>query len=193
MLDPEREFTAMYRDAYPYVLRFVRRRVEADVVDDVVADVFTVAWRRWSSTPEDVRPWLFGIAHRVIAQDRRTRHRRSALQLRVASDLAHRATGQFADSADATLDVQRAWAQLGAKDREAIALVAWDGLTGDQAARVLGITRSAFAVRLSRARRRLRAVMQRDERAGELAEPAPSQPRTPRPLPTTPIAEGELR
>jgi len=193
MLDPEREFTAMYRDAYPYVLRFVRRRVEAHVVDDVVADVFTVAWRRWSSTPEHVRPWLFGIAHRVIAQDRRTRHRRSALQLRVASDLAHGAIGQFADSADATLDVQRAWARLGAKDREAIALVAWDGLTGDQSARVLGITRSAFAVRLSRARRRLRAVMQRDERVGEPAEPAPPQPRTPRPLPTTTIAEGELR
>jgi len=146
-----------------------------------------------------LRPWLFGIAHRVIAQDRRTRHRRSALQLRVASDLAHSAGDQFADSADATLDIQRAWAQLGAKDREAIALVAWDGLTGDQAARVLGITRSAFAVRLSRARRRLRALMQRDERAGEptgpaeSAEPASSQPRAPRPLPTTPIAEGELR
>lgn len=193
MLDPEGEFTAAYRDAYPYVLRFVRRRVEAGVVDDVVADVFTVAWRRWAAAPAEVRPWLFGIAHRVIAQDRRTRHRRSALQLRVASDLAHGASGQFADSADTSLDVQRAWARLGLKDREAIALVAWDGLTGDQAARVLGVSRSAFAVRLSRARRRLRAAMQRDERPGEPVRPAPSEARTPRPLPTTSIAEGELR
>lgn len=192
MLDPEGEFTAAYRDAYPYVLRFVRRRVEANVVDDVVADVFTVAWRRWGSAPAEVRPWLFGIAHRVIAQDRRTRHRRSALQLRVGSDLAHRAPGQFADSADATLDVRQAWARLGLKDREAITLVAWDGLTGDQAARVLGVTRSAFAVRLSRARRRLRAAMQHDERPGEPVVPAPSRPRTPRPLSSTSITEGDL-
>lgn len=193
MLDPEAEFTAMYREVYPYLLRFVRRRVEADVVDDVVADVFTVAWRRWTSAPEDVRPWVFAIAHRVMAQDRRTRHRRSALQLRAGSHLAHATPLEFADSADAALDVQRAWAQLSAKDREAIALVAWDGLTGDQAARVLGITRSAFAVRLSRARRRLRAELRRGERAEDPPAAEPSRPRTSRPLLATPIPEGELR
>jgi RNA polymerase sigma-70 factor (ECF subfamily) len=44
-------------------------------------------------------------------------------------------------------------------------MVAWDGLTGEQAAEVCGVTRSAFAVRLLRARRKLRALLDEFEPA----------------------------
>jgi RNA polymerase sigma-70 factor, ECF subfamily len=50
-----------------------------------------------------------------------------------------------------------ALAALSAADRELVLLVAWDGLTAEQAAEVLGISRNALAVRLHRARRRLGA------------------------------------
>ncbi len=48
-----------------------------------------------------------------------------------------------------------ALADLSDTDREALLLIAWEGLTADQAAQVLGISRNAFGVRLHRARQRL--------------------------------------
>ncbi|WP_402375116.1 sigma factor-like helix-turn-helix DNA-binding protein [Isoptericola rhizosphaerae] len=67
------------------------------------------------------------------------------------------------------------WARLSDADRATLALVAWDGLTGREAARVVGCTRAAFSVRLSRARRRLKRLL------GEvdvLPEPSPAQSRS---------------
>lgn len=191
MQDPKLAFTRAYQESYPDMLRFVRRRVRADVADDIVADVFTVAWRRWSSAPDDVRPWLFGIAHRVIAQDRRALNRRSALQLRVATyPVTGPASAGQADI-DAALDLQGAWAQLSDKDREAIALVAWDGLTGQQAAQVLGCTRATFAVRLSRARRRLQAALTANVLAGDGSPRAPARSTTLASPNVMPIVEGD--
>lgn len=195
MPDPEVEFTAMYQATYPDVLRFVRRRVGEDVAADIVADVFTVAWRRWSSAPAEIRPWLFAIAHRVMSQDRRTRGRRAALQLRASADLTTQRPSVQADAVDTSLDLRRAWARLGAKDREAIALVAWDGLTGREAAHVLGCTRTTFSVRLSRARRRLRAALDDEPSLDPPSEPLPGTPSRPSPAPpmTVLAPEGEPR
>jgi RNA polymerase sigma-70 factor (ECF subfamily) len=189
MRDPELAFTKAYEESYPDVLRFVRRRVGDEPADDVVAEVFTVAWRHWSSAPHDIRPWLFGIAHKVMAQDRRARNRRTALQLRAATQPVEPGDGEHA-GVDAALDLQAAWAQLSDKDREAIALVAWDGLTGQQAAKVLGCTRSTFAVRVSRARRRLRAALQANE-VTEEGQRAPARPRHRAAVTTMPIVEGD--
>lgn len=57
------------------------------------------------------------------------------------------------------IDLQRAWGTLSKADREVLALIAFDGLTAEQAATVLGCRRSTFAMRLSRARIRLRSAM----------------------------------
>jgi RNA polymerase sigma-70 factor (ECF subfamily) len=53
-----------------------------------------------------------------------------------------------------------ALASLSEHDREVLMLIAWDGLDRAHAAKVLGITTGALAVRLHRARRRL--AKQRD-------------------------------
>lgn len=153
MPSADEEFTAVYRACYTDVLRFIRRRTEVDDANEVCAEVFTIAWRRWSDAPADVRPWLFGIAHKVLCGAHRTWRRRSTLALRVAAQpaLSHVAAPGHLDEA---MDLAAAWSWLSDQDRESIALVAWDGLTGEQAAVVLGCSRSAFAVRLSRARRR---------------------------------------
>jgi RNA polymerase sigma factor (sigma-70 family) len=56
-------------------------------------------------------------------------------------------------------EVLAALAELPAKEREALQLCAWEGLTPAQAARVAGCTAAAFRVRLHRARRRLTATL----------------------------------
>jgi RNA polymerase sigma-70 factor (ECF subfamily) len=54
-------------------------------VDDAVAEVFLVAWRRLGDMPRGkaVRPWLYGTARRVIANQARSQARRSRLQERL--------------------------------------------------------------------------------------------------------------
>jgi RNA polymerase sigma-70 factor (ECF subfamily) len=137
------------------VLAYARRRGDAATADDVLGEVFLVAWRRLDQIPADQRPWLLACARRVLANSRRSQRRRDALIDRLIAVRSR----PSAEPEIAEGDVVRALAGLGERDREALMLVAWEGLSAEQAARVLGCSRHAFTVRLQRARRRLtRAV-----------------------------------
>jgi RNA polymerase sigma-70 factor (ECF subfamily) len=134
-------------------------RIDPERAKDVVAETFLVAWRRLDDVPAEPRPWLFGVARRVIAGQFRSETRREALTSRLRT----------ADGGDATADpvtaladrdeALAAFATLGERDREVLRLVAWDGLSSAEAAEVLDVTRFAFAVRLHRARRRLERAL----------------------------------
>jgi len=157
-------FAELWRDNYPPVLAYLARRAP-DQARDLAADVFTVAWRRLSDVPEDPLPWLIGVARKVLANDRRAARRRSALRLRLATERAPLADDPAArfDSPD----LQQAWRSLSARDRELLALLAWEGLTPAQAALVLGCSEGALAVRLHRARARLARALADPRPAGE--------------------------
>ncbi len=173
--DREAAFTAAFTAHYPAVLAFARRRIGDVAAEDVAAEAFTVAWRRWDDAPDDVRPWLFGIAKNVMSGRARSERRRDRLGAKVALQPPREAPDPGPGVA-AHLDLQAAWSQLSEPDREAIALVAWDGLTSEQAAEVLAITRMAYAARLSRARRRLRHRLSEREhrvRGGTAADTGP--------------------
>jgi RNA polymerase sigma-70 factor (ECF subfamily) len=64
--------------------------------------------------------------------------------------------GQHPDLVAHRVDIAAAWPLLSALHQEAIALSVLDGLTAPEAAAVLGISPTAFRLRLSRARRTLR-------------------------------------
>ncbi|MFD6177019.1 MULTISPECIES: RNA polymerase sigma factor [unclassified Isoptericola] len=148
--------TQMWVDQHEAVTRFVARRVEASLVDDVVSETFLVAWRRLPDVPEDPKPWLLGVARNVLATHLRTHGRWRALGVRLEREPAAGKEGTD-DLAAERADLRRAWEMLTDADREVIALVAWDGLTAVEGARVLGIRPSTFSVRLTRARKRLLA------------------------------------
>jgi RNA polymerase sigma-70 factor, ECF subfamily len=154
--DPE-QFEEMFRAHYRAVLAYGRRRATEDGVDDIVAETFLVAWRRLEHIPPDALPWLLGVARNVIATRRRGAIRRGALHSR----LRHAAVDTFAlpvlpDSGS----VEAALISLSEKDREALKLTAWEGLSPSQAAAVLGESPGAFRVRLHRARQRLRRALE---------------------------------
>ncbi|WP_229070009.1 RNA polymerase sigma factor [Actinoplanes sp. DH11] len=164
----EERFRRLHRETYADLLRFVERRVPADDAEDIVSTVFLTAWRRLGELPEDARPWLFAIAHKTMANRTRSWLRRRALDVRLMSVENTTAPDGAAGTA-ARIDLERAWRTLSVADREVLALVAFDGLTSEQAATVLNCRRSAFAMRLARARSRLQAAL----------EPAaPAHPRT---------------
>ncbi len=127
--------------------------------DEVVAETFVVAWRRPESVPSEPLPWLYGVARRLIANQTRGANRRNALAIRLASQ----PDGSLRqDQAAAVLDRLE---QLNARDREVLLLVAWEGLTQLQAAEALACSHAAVRVRLHRARRRLRGLLDESKAA----------------------------
>lgn len=161
MSPAERRFRELHAATYEDLSRFVRRRVPPSDAEDVVSTVFTIAWRRLTDVPaDDARPWLFGVARKVLANQSRWRMRHGVVDVRMVVAAGESVEPDGSAAAGARVDLVRAWWTLSAADREVLALVAFDGLTDTQAAEVLGCRRSAFTMRLSRARQRLRAALE---------------------------------
>jgi RNA polymerase sigma-70 factor (ECF subfamily) len=158
--DRER-FEAVYAHTYTDLVRFaVRRGCPADQAEDVVAEAFTVAWRRLADLPGDpgeARAWLFGITRRLLLARQRADARGQELSVRIAGQVAVDGPALAHDDLVATsVDLVQAWNELTPAHQEAVSLSVWEGLTGAQAAQVLGISPVAFRIRLSRARRLLK-------------------------------------
>ncbi len=162
------EFEAMYRRCEEPVLGYALRRAPIELAQDAVAEVFVAAWRRFEELPPDPLPWLIGATRKALANQRRSSARQSRLVERIATDLTDDGFNDATEQGDPGL--RRALQQMSVADREALALVAWDGLTPTQAARSIGCSPVAFRVRLHRARRRLeRALQHEDDEARRLA------------------------
>ena len=155
----EAAFRALFEAAYDDLLLFVERRTHALAAEDVVAEVFLTAWRRLDDVPPDLgqaRAWLFTVAHHLLRNSRRSDHRQQAVALRILREPGAAESGAPPDDVAARIDLTRAWARLSPGDQQVLTLTVFEDLTGPQAARVLGISATAFSLRLLRARRRLR-------------------------------------
>jgi RNA polymerase sigma-70 factor (ECF subfamily) len=161
---------ALFREHYEAVLAFARRRASLQVADDVAAETFAIAWRKAHEIPRDPLPWLLGVARRVLSTQRRSAERRGRLRKRLSDTVE---PVQPVGGTDARLGA--ALDRLPERDREALLLVAWEGLTPHEAAAVVGMTPTGFSVRLHRARRRLRRALESEEfpAASAVAGPAP--------------------
>jgi len=154
MTSPSERFTDLFERTHAALLAYAVRRVaEPRDAADVIAETFLIAWRRLDQVPggESERPWLFGVARKVLSNHNRGTRRRDAMVSRLRADLADVAPAPSEPSV-----LGRALSRLNADDRELLLLLAWDGLSQEQAALALGISHSALRVRLHRARNRLR-------------------------------------
>ncbi|HVX20519.1 MAG TPA: sigma-70 family RNA polymerase sigma factor [Acidimicrobiales bacterium] len=152
-------FERLYRRRFQAVFAYaLRRTASAADVPDVVAEVFTVAWRRIDEVPEPPEdlPWLYGVARRVVAQHTRAGHRRGRLLARLASVVPPEPSGPVPAPATTATDRLRVLvATLRPTDRELLRLVAWERLSHAEAAVVLGCTPNAVAIRWHRITKRL--------------------------------------
>ena len=118
---------------------------------------------------------MYGVARRVLANQRRGDGRRAALGDRLRVQLT-RAVADLVDEADHRADVTAAMARLSGRDEEVLQLHLWEGLEPREIAEVLGIPAAVVRPRLSRAKARLRRLLGNDQwSAGHL-------PRTPQPV-----------
>lgn len=164
-MDSRETFERLYREHAGRVKAYAVRRLGSETAaDEVVSDVFLVVWRRLDSVPDDPLPWLLGVARNAVANRHRSDRRATALHTRIADTERPPVAdppgpGDVLDRRD---PVVRALAQLPARDRELLMLVAWEGMEPAQLARVLGVSRGTANVRLHRARRRLATALATD-------------------------------
>lgn len=164
-------FERAWRDLAPKVQAYACRHVGVEAAQDIVAETFLVAWRHWDHPPSDPLPWLLVVARNTIANQRRALRRSWALSAQLANLARLAAPADAVDvSAAQREEALGALARLSEREREAVLLAAWDGLTPGQAALVAGCSVGAFKVRLSRARSRLTDLTADPDR-----EPDPSQ------------------
>jgi RNA polymerase sigma-70 factor (ECF subfamily) len=152
--DHEKAFQLFYESNYAAISHFVARRLPMELHDDVVADTFLAAWRKFDSVPEPSPQWLYKIARFEISHARR----RSAVQRRIFADQV--VEGAMSPSQiDRWIDVASALDKIPESDAEIIRLVLWDGAPRDMVAEILGCSVNTATVRYHRALMRLREVL----------------------------------
>jgi RNA polymerase sigma-70 factor (ECF subfamily) len=161
-----RRFRELFETEARGVLGYALRRVESrEDAADVVAETFSVAWRRIEDVPAqpEARPWLYGVARRVLANQRRGTLRRQRLADRLREQLQVTAPPATAPGDDRMEAVGEALARLSGQDREVLLLANWEGLTPAQIGAVIGVPGATARTRLHRARARLRAELEGSE------------------------------
>ena len=155
---PDEEFARLLLEHRGALIRYALRRVsDLSSAEDLVAEVFVVAWRRRDQLPprEEEMFWLYGVAHNVLRNMVRSRGRSLRLEARLASERQGEAP---ASSVDFTA-LGEGLVALAEDDQEILRLVYWEGLSLREVGAVLDCTEKAAGIRVSRARSRLREVM----------------------------------
>jgi RNA polymerase sigma-70 factor (ECF subfamily) len=173
-------FETLYQAHFRAVGAYTRRRAP-DPVDsqEAVAETFTIAWRRLAEVPDDdaALPWLYGVARRVLANQRRGNRRRDDLSTRLRGE--HPTTVEVEAQVVAAEErrmVLAALSRLRESDQEILRLAAWEELPHRDIAGVVGCSESSVAVRLHRARARLgRAIGKEERRVGQEDPEAPER------------------
>lgn len=158
--DVER-FESLWDNYAHRIQAYAIRHVGGQAAEEVVAETFLIAWRRLSEVPGDPLPWLIVVARNTIANANRSAYRARLLATELTR-LGEAAQPTMGDPEAVVVDRElmlRGLAAMTEVEREALLLVAWDGLSAAQAAVAAGCSTPTFHVRLHRARRRLRGSL----------------------------------
>jgi RNA polymerase sigma factor (sigma-70 family) len=166
--DPDR-FTAVYDRYFHDIHRYIAGRLDTQVADDIAAETFLIAFRkrdRFDPARGALRPWLFGIATTQVAQHRRveTRHYRALARTgpTPAADSHENRVVTWVTAEGFHPHLARALAALPQKERDVVLLVALSQFSHEEVAQALGIPYGTVGSRLSRARKKLRAALQKE-------------------------------
>ncbi|MCE5231213.1 RNA polymerase sigma factor [bacterium] len=149
---------------------FAGRNIRRDDVEDLVQDSFLTYWAKRGRIEKDkVRPYLFGIAKKLLL----AKGRQVSKTKRIEKELKQTAqtwsvtqSGSGSDTQAEGLDqLREAVAQLPDRLRHVINLLYFEGCSEAEAARRLGLGEASIQVYEWRARARLRAIMEKDKKS----------------------------
>ncbi|MFG2948305.1 RNA polymerase sigma factor [Streptomyces adustus] len=163
----EQRYEALARVVAQPLHRYLRRRADADQVDDILAESMLVLWRRLEDVPgldggpvpaaDEVLPWCYGVARRCLSNARRADSRRLGLVERLTRAAAVPAVQpQYGEHEQ----LHAALSALGATDREVVLLWAWEELAPRAIAEVTGLSANAVSIRLHRAKKKLAVLLE---------------------------------
>lgn len=160
----------------PRLRRYARLLcADAASADDLVQDTLERACARLAQwrPDSDLRAWTFTIMHNLfVSETRRPRYR-----LETADDGAARDAGLGGAAPDpsggwaAALDLERALRALPQAQRQVLLLIAFEDMSYDQVATVVGVPTGTVMSRLSRARARMRELLEPDAGAARRGAP----------------------
>jgi RNA polymerase sigma factor (sigma-70 family) len=163
--EPE-AFAGLFDRYSAMVYRYAVRRLGPELADDLVGETFLVAFERrrtFESGYGDARPWLLGIATKLISRHRRSEAARYRAIRRSPREVPPQGPAETVAanvSATATRPLlAEALAGLSARDRDVLLLIGWAELSYDETATALGIPVGTVRSRLNRARRKVRAAL----------------------------------
>lgn len=166
---PTDEFTALYDQHFPDIYRYVAGRLGRDVADDIAADTFLVALRRRHTFDAErgaARPWLFGIATKLVAQHRRKETRRYRALGRVrreeVTDSHETRVVNWVTAEGLQPRLATAIAGLSAAERDVLLLSALCEFSHEEIAQALDIPYGTVGSRLSRARTKVRSALEEE-------------------------------
>jgi RNA polymerase sigma-70 factor (ECF subfamily) len=159
----EASFEELFSAHAVEVHRYIARRHVGNDVDDLVAEVFTLAWQKWNEIPDDFElQWLYRTAWFVLANA----HRKQS-EMPIDTSQIEGFTADIADVVIEQSEMRRVWLEIPERDREILRLVAWEGLTPPEVAAVLEISTGGASSAISRARKNLTACMEVNEETEE--------------------------
>ncbi len=149
----DEDFDEFYRTHRGLVRNYLRRRVSDEgLCDDLCADVFELAYRKYPADHENPAGWLIKAASNLLRAATRSRQReQSAIR-------DHLVVAAPADEGVGVEGLEVAWARLPERHREILQLLFWEQLPAAEIAVVLDCTEQAVWKRASRARAALRAA-----------------------------------
>lgn len=152
------EFHRLLLEQIPRLRRYARALTRnRDSADDLVQDSLQQALRKrelWQPGT-NLRAWLFTIMHNIFVSG----VRRESIAPQVGGDPEGVGLAVAPANQDASIylqEVERGIQALPAEQREAVLLVALEGLSYEEVGRILGIPVGTVRSRLSRAREALR-------------------------------------
>jgi RNA polymerase sigma-70 factor (ECF subfamily) len=173
------EFGVMVSEHIPNLRRYARVLVRDSIhAEDLVQDCLERAisrehlWREGTN----LRAWLFTILHNLYI-NQYLRHGSVNTMVPLLDEHAHLAVPARQYHSVTLKDLARAFDHLPEQEQQVVLMVGLDGMQYEDAATALGVPMGTVKSRLSRARRRLRRLMDGEMIADEvpLAEVRPVQ------------------
>ena len=143
--------------------RYARALIgDREGADDLVQDTLERAVRKFHLwRPGDLRAWLFSIMHNVFVNQLKAR--KVAYEVEIDDSIA---APQSSVTSTDLMDLDRGLMALSPDQREVVLLVALEDMTYAEVSRALGIPIGTVMSRLSRAREKLRRLMEGESARG---------------------------